>query len=191
MENTEYMKKHNIAKGYLTGGGILFLIVLMQACSPVDSLTSKNRERIPDQVIHGFTVTELKSGIKEWELISEKADIYQKKNTTELFEPRMKFYNNEGEVTSTMTADEGTVNNKTNDVSMRGNVIVFSEEKKTTLTTDSLRWDSKKEKVLSDDFVRQEDEKMIVTGYGLEVDSSLGKIIIKRDVKVEEKVDKE
>ncbi len=170
---------------------ILFLLIFLQACSMEDSFTTDSRERIPDQTIHGFTVIELKSGRKEWELVAEKADIYRKKNETELYKPRMKFYNSEGEVTSTLTADEGTVNTKTNDVFMRGNVIVVSEEKKTTLTTESLRWDSKREKVLSDDFVRQEDEEMIVTGYGLEVDSKLGKITIKRNVKVDEKADKE
>lgn len=189
MEGAKNIMSHNFMNKY--GCWVFLLLLFLQGCSPEDGVFDGRKKQIPDQTIHGFMVTEMKSGIKEWKLIAERADIYQRRNETELFKLRMKFYNNEEEVTSTLTADEGKVNNKTNDVIMKGNVIVISEEKKTKLTTESLRWDAGREKLLSDDFIRQEDEDVIVTGYGLEVDSRLGRVLIKKDVKVEQKVKKE
>jgi LPS export ABC transporter protein LptC len=166
---------------------LIFLLVSLLSCSPDEDYNTSADKDIPEQTINDFTIVEAISGKNEWELVAEKADIYSRGSNAKLYKIRIKFYNNEEQLVSTLTAEEGVANLDNNDIFVKGNVVVVSKDNNSVLTTESMRWDSTTRKVLSDDFVRQENDKMIVTGYGLEVDSNMDKIIIKRKVKIRQK----
>ena len=64
------------------------------------------------------------------------------------------------------------MNEKTNDLVAEGNVVVVSDSG-VTLYTELLRWDHKKERILSDVFIKLVSEQDTLTGIGFESDSDL------------------
>ena len=90
------------------------------------------------------------------------------------------FYDDEGKHTSHLTSDKGEYHEATEDVIGRGNVVVVSDSG-LTLRTDVLRWDNRKEKIISDTLV------MLTTpdydtlyGVGFESNADLTRRVIHR-----------
>jgi len=167
---------------------VLAVIAVMCAgCGTEYDWVPAGAEKVPDQTIRGFTAAESKGGVKKWELAAERADIYQKKNETFLIKPFIKYFDENEEVVYTITSSEGLMNTKTNDGSVKGNVVVVSKKDGSVLTTESLKWDSKIGKITSEDFVRQENDDVIITGCGLEICPDTEKAQIKENVKVVKK----
>jgi LPS export ABC transporter protein LptC len=89
------------------------------------------------------------------------------------------FYNQQGQHSSKLTAERGVLYEETNDVVALGNVVVVSDSG-VTLRSDSLRWDSRRQKVLTEAFVtitRANGETL--RGYGFESDPNLKHLSIK------------
>lgn len=72
------------------------------------------------------------------------------KNKVAKFDQGIKvdFFDETGEKTSTLTAERGILNEKTNDVSAMGNVVVVSDTG-VTLHTEELSFDQRKQKIIS------------------------------------------
>lgn len=62
------------------------------------------------------------------------------------------FYNNEGQHTSNLVAQEGKMHENSGDVEALGNVVVVSDSG-ITLFTEHLRWNNRREKIVSEEFV--------------------------------------
>jgi LPS export ABC transporter protein LptC len=62
------------------------------------------------------------------------------------------FYNTEGKHTSNLVADGGLLDEETNEVEAISNVVVVSDSG-ITLRTQRLRWDSARQKIVSNEFV--------------------------------------
>lgn len=173
---------------------LIFFLCLFCACSEIGEKdkSGAGRKALPDQVISNFTIVETKEGKLRWELDAQRAEIYKRENI--IYNLKIKFYNDQEEIISTLSADEGRIDSPGDaikDIFVKGNVVVVSEEEKMTLTTESLKWDSNLGKITTEDFVRQETEDAVITGYGLEADSELSKVVLKRDVKVIQKIKEE
>jgi LPS export ABC transporter protein LptC len=79
-----------------------------------------------------------------------------------------------------LTAERGVLYEETNDVVALGNVVVISDSG-VTLRSDSLRWDSRRQKVMTEAFVtitRANGETL--RGYGFESDANLKHLSIKK-----------
>jgi len=165
---------------------VMFVIFfVLSACGKEKSETGKvaDRTSFPEQAIENFTLTHTSQGEKQWELEADRAEIYEREGKTIVQRLKIKFYDR-GKITSILTASEGELYSQSSDMEVRGNVVVTSEQEKATLRTESLKWDSKRDKIVTDDWVRQERNNTIVTGQGLESDPELEKVIIKKNVKV-------
>jgi LPS export ABC transporter protein LptC len=97
---------------------------------------------------------------------------------------RIDFFDREGKKNSTLTADQGIVFQRTNDLEARGKVRVTTESG-VTLETDSLRWQNARGKIVSDAFVRVTRNGDVVTGYGFESDATLEHFHLAREVRAE------
>ncbi|NIM03259.1 LPS export ABC transporter periplasmic protein LptC [bacterium] len=163
-----------------------FLIILsLSSCGkerPAKPETSGGKS-FPDQAIENFTLAHTNQGEKEWELEADRAEIYEREGKTIVRRLKLKFYD-QGKIASVLTAREGEINSPSGDMHVRGNVVVNSEKERIMLKTESLRWDAREKKILTNDFVRQEKGDTIITGWGLESDPELEKLVIKKDVKV-------
>ena len=74
---------------------------------------------------------------------------------------------------SILTADSAVVDDRTKDMTARGNVKVVADSSGTTLTTSLLMWNNAQQKLHSTEFVRIESPTEILEGYGFESDQNL------------------
>ena len=107
-------------------------------------------EEYPDQESWDATILITKEANTIGYLKAGKIEKYSKKNITLLKEKiKIDFYNNEGQHTSVLTSEGGKVFDITQDMLAYGNVIVISDSGM-TLYTDTLKWDNKKQKIISE-----------------------------------------
>ena len=99
-------------------GGYIFLTTF-QATS--ESIDIKFNDDGIDVKIKNFKIVHDNSGRKDWELKAELAEINQNKKTTTLNKVEYVFFKDEMEEIK-VYADFGTLMNKTNDLSLEGNV---------------------------------------------------------------------
>lgn len=164
----------------------IFVFILgLSSCGKEKPQKAKmpGEKSFPDQAIENFTLTHTNQGEKEWELAAERAEVYEKEGKTIVRKLKLKFYE-QGKVASVLTARQGEISSPSGDMEVRGDVVVTSEKEAMTLKTNSLKWDARRNRIVTDDFVRQEKGDTIVTGQGLESDPELERLVIKKDVKV-------
>jgi LPS export ABC transporter protein LptC len=109
--------------------------------------------------------------------------IFEKEDEIRAIDLTVDFYGEDGQISSVLTSQEGTVHRRTNAMSVRGEVVVKAEDGR-VLETETLHYDPQEKKIHTDDFVRLVDGRNVLTGYGLESDPDLqdGTFEIKRDV---------
>jgi LPS export ABC transporter protein LptC len=135
----------------------------------------------PDQEVGNFSLTESVEGTKKWTLWAEWAAIYNEKAQVDARNVRIDFFEEDGSKFSELKADSGILNQKTNDMEARGNVVVRTEDG-ITLETGYLSWLNLSQKIVSEDFVKITQGTDVLTGYGLVSDPSLNEFEIKRNV---------
>lgn len=140
--------------------------------------------RIPDQEARDFTLTETSEGMKNWTLWASYAAMYNDRNLVDARTIRIEFFDSKGKKYSTLVADQGLVDQRTNDLDAVGNVRIVTETG-VRMETDSLRWVNRTRKIMSDAFVRVTRKQDVVTGYGFESDPNLDHFHLKREVRAE------
>ena len=133
------------------------LLVVGIACSQVteelpavvnESATEKRVA--PDQESWESVITITREGRRTAEIWAGYIALYKKKNLTFLRDSiHVDFYNRAGNHNSVLTADEGEVDNKTDNLKATGNVVVVSDSG-IILETEALLWDSKQQKIISE-----------------------------------------
>lgn len=90
------------------------------------------------------------------------------------------FYNDEGVNNSVLTSQEGMVNDVTNDFEAWNTVVVVSQEDSTTLRTERLYWDNRKQLIHTPEFVSIVSPKEKIQGTGFEAEQNLNRYRIFR-----------
>ncbi|GAA4423431.1 hypothetical protein GCM10023188_02220 [Pontibacter saemangeumensis] len=80
----------------------------------------------------------------------------------------VEFYEQEGQVTSTLKANYGKQDRNKNLFQAKGNVVVQNLVKKEKLETEELFWDKRKARIYTDKFVRITTPEQIIMGNGLQ-----------------------
>lgn len=162
-----------------------FLALGLEGCRGKPTSTPSGAEiRLPDQEARDFTLTETSEGKKSWTLRASYAAMYNDRNLVDAQTVRIVFFNDKGETYSTLTADQGLVHQRTNDLEARGHVNVVTTTG-VRLETDSLRWMNTTGKIASDAFVRVTRKHDVVTGWGFESDANLDHFHLSREVRAE------
>jgi LPS export ABC transporter protein LptC len=137
---------------------------------------------LPDQEVSDFMVTETDAGKPEWTLHARSAAMFNARNVLSARGVRIDFFDEKGERSSTLTAREGEMHQIRRDMEARGNVVLQTTEG-TRMSTESLRFLNRTQKIVSDEFVRVERQGDVLTGYGFESDPELKHFEFKRQVK--------
>ena len=66
---------------------------------------------------------------------------------------KVRFFNREGKQTSVLTSDEGSVDEATNNLEARKNVVVVSSDS-SRMTTEQLFWDNKRQLIYTPEYVK-------------------------------------
>jgi len=84
----------------------------------------------------------------------------------------VRFFNSDGTAGSVLTSDEGAVDERTNDLEARGNVVVTSTDR-TVMYSEELYWDEGRQLIHTPVFVRIVSPKERLQGIGMESDQQL------------------
>jgi LPS export ABC transporter protein LptC len=137
---------------------------------------------LPDSEIDGFRLTQTREGQRLWVLSANRALVFEEADRVELERLRIDYFDDEGNTRSTLTAEEGLLRRRTNDMEARGSVVVVAHDG-TRLVTERLTWNERTGKIESDRFVRVTQGDDVFTGVGLEADPDLKNIRVKSDFK--------
>jgi len=139
---------------------------------------------LPDQEVGDFVLTETDQGTPVWTLYARHAATYSARNTVVARAIRVDFYDDEGKRTSELTANEGEINQRTRDMTARGNVVIQTDEG-TRMSSEVLTFDNRRQLILApdDQLVRVEREADVLTGYGFNSDPELRHFEFKRQVR--------
>lgn len=137
---------------------------------------------IPDEIITGFVTEQTDSGYLEWRLSAPVARRFNKKKVFLMDNPTIQFFDEHGQLKTTLVSEKGEYSQETHDMLAYGNCVGTSLEGD-VLETDSLRYLNVEDKIVSNSFVRLTRGDNVMTGWGLEADNRLSSVDIKRDVK--------
>ena len=128
----------------------------------------------------GMSITATKQGYKEWKVIAD-ALTQKESDIHNLYAKNLKIFlfDKTGKISNVIYAKKGILNITTNDLVLKNNVILENKEKNSTIYTEELRYNSKKNLIFSDKHVKIVDKSGIVEGDGIEVDLKLNKIVLK------------
>jgi LPS export ABC transporter protein LptC len=127
---------------------------------------------VPDQEVRDYSLTGTNLGAVEWKLYAQYAAIYDVRNTITTRGVRVDFYDSEGKPSSQLTAREGEINQLSRDMAARGNVVLQNSNG-TRMSTQSVRYLSREQKIVSDELVRLEEHGNVLTAVGFESDPDL------------------
>lgn len=114
------------------------------------AVPADSADEYPDQESWDATILITREAKTIGHLKAGKIEKYSKKNITLLKENiKIDFYNEKGQHTSLLTSEGGKVYDLTQDMVAYGDVIVISDSGM-TLYTDTLKWNNKKEKIISE-----------------------------------------
>lgn len=125
-------------------------------------------------------VTESVLGLPTWILEADEATHDDETEITNLSVLRVTFFDEAGDTTSVLTADEGEADRRTRHLIARRNVVVRTQEGH-VLETEVLEWDNGRQKIFSEEPVRITEGRNVYTGIGLVSDPSLRDFEIQRD----------
>jgi LPS export ABC transporter protein LptC len=136
----------------------------------------------PDHVMTNSEIYLTNNGWRAATIKSTLLKAYTRIDTTLLYTVEVQFFDSSGVQTSTLTADSGKVSQRTNIMSVTGHVLANTKDNR-RLVSDSLRWDAKNDKVVTEGHVKVYRENGWISGEGLETDQRLSKVLIKRNLK--------
>ncbi len=144
-------------KFYMMNGRVYILLALLLlgwGCSsrntPSATPVVDTLRAVPDQESWASTILITREGRQVAKVWAGHIQYFKDKEETLLEDSiHVDFYDAEGNHNSVLTAREGVVYNATNNLEARGNVVVVSDSG-VVLKTDVLRWDNKRQKIISD-----------------------------------------
>ncbi len=162
---------------------VLAAASIISACSETEkpSVPSSKPVRLPDSILERATIVMTTAGKRQAVIVADTLYVFEREDSTTAVNVKVDFYNELGEFQSTLTANRGLVRQKQQMFSVWGDVVVKNDSAR--IDTQSLYWDSKRNLVTTEEFVRFERRGDVISGYGLEADSRLDNVRILRDVK--------
>ncbi len=164
--------------------GLFAGICCLSSCTrePAEESVRAQDRPLPDQIISDFEITETSTGKKDWTMKANEAYLYEKRNILEARTVEVTFFGDAGSVRSVLNADYGKLNRNTDDMEARGHVVVTGSDG-VILEAESLVWQSKTRKIVSDDSVKVIRNEDVLTGWGFRGDPDLGSFTILKDMK--------
>ena len=163
---------------------LAILAGLLLTCAQTDTPQQQQEEyNYPDSQLDDATIVFTEDGVQSVVLDARHIDRWEKQDSTEADTVKIYFYDKDGVLRSSLTADRGLIHERSEKFSVFGSVVAINEDS-TILRTESLFWDPVTELITTDDYVEIERTTGdIVTGYGLRGDRNLRELEILSDVR--------
>lgn len=150
--------------------------ILLSQVADGASPSSQERQRrsAPDVKITGFHLVETKDGAKLWEVWGDMAEVFEKEGVARVTkvsrQVTVTLYSDEGKLTS--RSDKATLNMRTKDVRLEGNVTATSETG-SNLQTESLDWSAQERRLFTRSPVTLVKGGLLSRGVGMEAETDL------------------
>ncbi|MFH1201886.1 MAG: LPS export ABC transporter periplasmic protein LptC [Candidatus Omnitrophota bacterium] len=154
----------------------LILLVVFSLISVNGFCAEEADQNIVDFNLSGFG----KKGEKTWEIKAKSADIFT--DEVRLNDIQALIYSKDQDLT--LTADRGSYIKSKGAMHVESNVVATTADG-AKMTTDSLDWSEKAQKMTAPDFVKVERNNLLTTATGMEAKPSLKNIEFKKDVTVQ------
>ena len=135
---------------------VLAFAVVLGACDDSTAPPTSDYEPLPaDNVVTRLDQLLTSDGVRRAQLRADTAYVFEDSATTKLRGVTLETYDESGELTSTLTSDEGEFNRDTQQTVARGNVVlVIPDPNGRTVWTEELHYDPTMKRVWSDVAVR-------------------------------------
>jgi LPS export ABC transporter protein LptC len=127
---------------------------------------------LPDNEVQDFNVTETDSGRTQWTMFARSAATYSARDLVVVRTVRIDFFGEDGTKSSTLTAREGELMQRSRDMIARGGVVLQTVEG-WRMTTEEMSFLNSTGRIHSDQLVRVEKEGSVLEGVGFDSDPDL------------------
>ncbi|MFP4370056.1 MAG: LPS export ABC transporter periplasmic protein LptC [Bacteroidota bacterium] len=155
-------------------------ILLLASCEEKTVVKKQNIDSLdlalaPDQVSNDVEVIFADSSFTKAILKADRAEVYSDKAETILEGSLVVEFMSKstGKRVSVLTANSAIIDNKTNNMLAKGDVVVVSDSTDTKLQTQVLEWNDETRKIYSTEFVKITTPRERIEGYGFESDPHL------------------
>jgi LPS export ABC transporter protein LptC len=152
------------------------LVVFFSSCEEKikpSVLSTVDSKTLPQQESWNSTITISDSGHVRAIIRAGNIRIYDSTQVTELRDGVfVRFFGSSGHETSHLTSDEGSVDENTNDLEARKNVLVTASDS-SKLRSERLFWSDRRQLIYTPDFVTITTPKEKLQGHGFESDQNL------------------
>jgi LPS export ABC transporter protein LptC len=169
--------------GRLEGWGLAAGVCLLAAgcqgneLAPRRPLTTQAdpAARVPDQIIEQGTHILTREGVKKAVMTARRIYFYNVEGKVDSDSVRVTFFDVNGVEESWLTADHGEIDQRTNDMTARGKVLVVSKDG-SRIQGDELRYDATRDLIVSEKPVTIFERNNKIQGKGVEADPGLTNI---------------
>ena len=121
-----------------------------------------------DAEMEGFVYSQTKDGIVQWEVVAQKAEVFESKHEAALEKVELRLLGNDGEE-MILQAEEGIINTQTNDFELRNReeLITIELANGYTILTPHVYWIDSKQEIRTTDLVTIQGQGLQITGIGL------------------------
>jgi len=176
------MRRKGSARKVLLLAGCVLVALFAFGCDEDGKKAMSVQAELPDETVTASRTQESDSGRVRWTVKAPRADRYNARNVFVMADPTIEFYDEMGNLQTTLTAKNGEYSLSTHDMLAYGDVVAVTF-KGEILETDTLRYLNETDKIVSDSFVKLTRGKDVLTGIGLECDHTLESVDIKKDVR--------
>lgn len=169
---------------------VLILLLAGLGCSSPETgePPPESSNRVPDQILEGFTMIITDQGVKKSRFSARRALVFHDEEVIESDDVRVEFYRSNGEHYSTLWADRGVLETGTKDMDAYGNVIVETHDD-IRLETESLHWDEEENLITTEEAVKLIQGGKTIEGVGMISDPSLTDVTIQEPTGVFRDID--
>jgi LPS export ABC transporter protein LptC len=156
---------------------VLIVGLLCSSCTDDNSQSQKDTilKDEPSNTIWDFSMRMMDSNKTKSYITSRRARLYNDKQESYLdTNVVVEFMGSDGKRSAILTCDSAHIDNRTNNMWAKGNVVVVSDSSRTKVQTSLMLWDNTARKLYSDKYVRiQRPGELIEGGIGFESDEYL------------------
>ena len=154
---------------------LIIIFFLLNGCQEKD-IEERFPKKLPSIVIENFSITETKKGKKLWSLHGVQAYVFE--NVVKADTVEIKFFDEDEELFSILTALRGVLNTKSHNVQVEDSVKLCTNDS-TKLFTKSLFWNNDSGQIFTNEHIKIiKNDGTIIEGNGLRADPGLKKIEI-------------
>lgn len=182
MENVRTHSEAIVYRGRFGPAIVVAVAALAAACGDgSEAVAGSGFRSLPaDQVVFNMETDMKERGVLRARLHADTAHIWEDSAKTLMFPVSLRLYDDNGAQTAHLTAREGELDSRTNEMVARGNVVLVAHERGQRILTEELHYDPRSGRIWSDVHTVFHEGDSRVEGDGFRADDRMHDIEVFR-----------